>query len=67
MSKRYALTDEQCERINNLLPGKPGDSGRTSADNRLFVDAVLFLAKTGCSVERRAGTVREVEQRLATV
>jgi putative transposase len=47
MSKRHALTDEQWERTEDLLPGKPGDSGRTAADNRLFVDAVLFVAKTG--------------------
>jgi putative transposase len=29
------------------LPGKPGDPDRTAQDNRLFVDAVLFVAKTG--------------------
>jgi putative transposase len=47
MSKRHALTDEQWERIKELLPGKRRDSGRTASDNRLFVDAVLFVAKTG--------------------
>ncbi len=47
MSKRHALTDEQWERIKELLPGERGDSGRTAADNRLFVDAVLFVARTG--------------------
>jgi putative transposase len=29
------------------LPGKPGDPGRSGADNRLFVEAVLWLARTG--------------------
>jgi len=47
MSKRHSLTDAQWNQIKDLLPGKPGDPGRTAADNRLFVDAVLFVAKTG--------------------
>ncbi len=47
MPKRHALTDSQWTRIQDLLPGKPGDPGRTAQDNRLFVDAILFVAKTG--------------------
>ena len=47
MPHRHALTDEQWDRIKDLLPGKQGDSGRSGKDNRLFVDAVLFVAKTG--------------------
>lgn len=47
MSKRHALTDAQWDQIKDLLPGQVGDSGRTAKDNRLFVDAVLFVAKTG--------------------
>jgi len=47
MSKRHALTDVQWNLIRDLLPGKQGDAGRTAADNRLFVDAILFVAKTG--------------------
>lgn len=45
MSRR-TLTDAQWARIALLLPGKKGDRGRTGADNRLFVDAVLWLART---------------------
>jgi transposase len=30
-----------------MLPGKPGDPGRTGEDNRLFVEAVLWIARTG--------------------
>lgn len=45
MSRR-TLTDPQWARIAPLLPGKKGDRGRTGADNRLFVDAVLWLART---------------------
>jgi putative transposase len=47
MPPRHALTDEQWDRIRDQLPGKPGDPGRSAADNRLFVDAVLYVAKTG--------------------
>jgi putative transposase len=47
MRRRHELTDEQWELIKDLLPGKAGDPGRTAADNRLFVDAVLYVLKTG--------------------
>lgn len=44
---RRALTNRQWERIEDLIPGKSGDRGRTGADNRLFIDAVLWIARTG--------------------
>jgi transposase len=44
---RMNLRDDQWERIEHLLPGKAGDRGYTAADNRLFVDAVLWLARSG--------------------
>lgn len=47
MAQRHSLTDAQWNRIKDLLPGKVGDRGRTAVDNRLFVDAVLFVAMTG--------------------
>jgi transposase len=47
MGHRHAISDENWERIEHLLPGRPGDPGWTSKDNRLFVDAVLYVAKTG--------------------
>ena len=47
MSRRHELTDAQWEMIKDLLPGKESDPGRTAADNRLFVNAVLFVLKTG--------------------
>ena len=50
MSRRV-LTDGQWERIGPLLPGKAGDRGRSGADNRLFIDAVLWLAR-GASLWR---------------
>ena len=47
MRRRHGLTDAQWEKIQDLLPGKEGDPGRTAADNRLFVDAVIYVLKTG--------------------
>ena len=44
---RFWLRDDQFERIEALLPGKRNDPGRTAANNRLFVEAVLWIARTG--------------------
>jgi transposase len=44
---RRALTDARWRRIERLVPGKTGDKGRHGRDNRLFVDAVLWLARAG--------------------
>ena len=45
--KRYALRDDQWERIWELLTGQEGDRGVTVVDNRLIVDAVLFRYRAG--------------------
>lgn len=47
MRQRHAISDESWERIKDLLPGRPGIRGRTACDNRRFVDAVLWMGKTG--------------------
>ncbi len=44
---RDVLSDAQWERTAPLLPGKCGDPGRSGADNRLFLEAVLWIARTG--------------------
>jgi putative transposase len=44
---RTILRDDQWERIRDLLPGKVTDCGVTAKDNRLFVEAVLWIARTG--------------------
>jgi putative transposase len=44
---RRELTSVRWERISNLVPGKKGDKGRSGEDNRLFVDAVLWILRTG--------------------
>jgi transposase len=44
---RSVLSNVQWERVAPLLPGKVGDPGRSGADNRLFLEAVLWIARTG--------------------
>jgi transposase len=45
--RRHEISPEAWERIEPLLPGRPGDVGVTAADNRLFINAVYWIAKTG--------------------
>jgi transposase len=45
--RRYALRDEQWERIEGWLPGREGHVGVTAKDNRLFVEAVLYRYRAG--------------------
>ncbi|PCI96572.1 MAG: IS5/IS1182 family transposase, partial [Alphaproteobacteria bacterium] len=40
--RRYALRDDQWERIKDLLPSRRNTVGVTAKDNRLFVEAVLY-------------------------
>jgi transposase len=44
---RLILSDEQWERAAPHLPGKVGDPGRSGADNRRFLEAVLWIARVG--------------------
>jgi len=45
--RRHEIADEHWERIERFLPGRAGDPGVTAKDNRLFVNAVLWIGKTG--------------------
>jgi len=44
---RFVLTDAQWAKMEPLCLGKPTDPGRTGGDNRLFLEAVLWIARTG--------------------
>ncbi|MEE8058149.1 MAG: IS5 family transposase [Pseudomonadales bacterium] len=44
---RKILRNDQWERIESLLSGKLSDCGVTAQDNRLFLEAVLWIAQTG--------------------
>jgi len=45
--RRYALRDDQWDRIKDILPGREGHVGATARDNRLFVEAVLYRYRAG--------------------
>ena len=45
--QRYALRDDGWTKIKDFLPGREGYVGGTAADNRLFVDAVIYWYRTG--------------------
>jgi transposase len=44
---RGGLRDDQWERTRDLLPGRDGHVGATAADDRLFVEAVLYRYRPG--------------------
>lgn len=66
--KRYELNDLQWERIAPMLPGKAGDPGRTGGDNRLFVNGVLWVLRSGAhwhDVPERYGKWKTAHQRFS--
>jgi len=68
MSRRYALRDDQWERIEDLLPGREGSVGVTAKDNRLFVEAVLYRYRAGITwrdLPQRFGDFRVVHTRFS--
>jgi transposase len=65
--RRYALRDDQGERIKDLLPGRPGHVGATAKDNRLFVEAVLYRYRAGIpwrDLPERFGDWKKVHTRF---
>jgi transposase len=65
--RRFELSDEQWQRVEGLLPGRPGDPGRSGENNRLFLDAVLWIVRTGApwrDLPERFGESNNVFQRF---
>lgn len=65
---RPVLCDEPWERIAHRLPGKPSDPGCTAADNRGFVEAVLWVLRTGApwrDLPQEFGNWNSTDQRFA--
>ena len=66
--RRYGLRDDQWERIRNLLPGQEGHRGVTAADNRLFVEAVIWNFRSGApwrDLPERFGDWKNVHRRFS--
>ncbi len=65
--KRYELSEGQRVLIAPLLPGKVGDPGRTALDNRLFVNGVLWVLRSGArwsDLPERYGRYKTVYKRF---
>jgi transposase len=68
MTRRYALRDDQWERVENLLPGREDTVGVTAKDNRLFVEAVLYRYRAGIpwrDLPERFGAWKAVHTRFS--
>lgn len=66
--RRYALRDDQWERMKDLLPGREGHVGVTAKDNRLFIEAVLWRYRTGSpwrDLPERFGDWKNVHRRFS--
>jgi len=44
---RLVLSDEQWGSLSGLIIGRPGQRGSTGRDNRMFVEGVLWIVRTG--------------------
>lgn len=65
-NRRYALRDDQWERIKDILPGREGPAGGTAKDTRLFVEAVLYRYRAGIAwrdLPERFGNFRAIHTR----
>jgi putative transposase len=44
---RLVLNDDQWQSISGLIIGRPDQKGSTGRDNRMFVEGVLWIVRTG--------------------
>jgi transposase len=68
MASRYELTERQWSRMQDLLPGRKETVGRTAADNRVFVNGVLWVLRSGArwrDLPERYGKYKSVHKRFA--
>lgn len=47
MRHRYELSEEEWERVRDFLPGREGHVGVTAKDNRLLINGVIWIARSG--------------------
>ena len=66
--RRHALTDEQFKKIEAVLRGRKGHVGVTAKNNRIFIDGVLWIFKTGGpwrDLPERYGDWKNVHRRFS--
>jgi len=67
VAKRYELTEVQWQTIEPILPGQKKDPGRTAQDNRLFVNGVLWILRSGAfwsDLPERYGNWKSLHKRF---
>ena len=65
---RYELSDVQWERIKEVLPGRVECVGRTALDNRVFVNGVLWVLRSGAhwhDLPERYGKYKSLHKRFS--
>jgi Transposase and inactivated derivatives len=64
----YELSDVQWEKIKDFLPGRVESVGRTAGDNRLFVNGVLWVLRSGAhwhDLPERYGKYKSLHKRFS--
>ena len=64
MMDRLVLSDAAWERMAPLIIGRPDQKGSTGRDNRMFVEGVLWIVRTGSPWRDPSGGVWRLEQRV---
>ena len=47
MKPSFTLTDKQWEVIEPILPGRPGYPGRSGDNNRMALEGMIWICRTG--------------------
>ena len=66
--RRHELSNEDWDRVKDMLPGQPGHAGDNAKDNRLFLNAIFWIAKTGApwrDLPERFGNWNSVYKRFS--
>ena len=65
---RYELSEVQWEKIKDFLPGRVESVGRTAGDNRVFVNGVLWVLRSGAhwhDLPERYGKYKSLHKRFS--
>ena len=67
MEARTTLTDKQWALIEPVLPGRPGDPGRSGNNNRMSLEGMVWITRTGApwrDLPREFGNWNTVHRRF---
>ncbi len=65
---RYELSDVQWEKVKDFLPGRVESVGRTAVDNRVFMNGVLWVLRSGAhwhDLPERYGKYKSLHKRFS--